>query len=118
MIGKILITIYSIILSLIALACIAITWANDPAYILIIETLVNLVIVVGCWLTLSTKQHKSWVVLLIIAFTGEAYLLNIDSRVGIKETIQWVVILLPALFLNLKAAGIVKNKELLKEKIA
>ena len=108
MIKKVLIIIYGLIITFFAISSSLITWVNDSKSIFFIELIVDLIIISGVMLSLTSKRIKWWMFFLVFAIIGEIYLLTIDPRVGFKEAIQWSLILLPALYLNFKVTVIPK----------
>ncbi len=116
MIKKVTTIIYSLIVLAFAVASSLISWANDTSTIFMMELIVDIIIISGILLSLSDKRLQWWIVLLIIAIVGEIYLLSIDPRSGLKESFQWSIILLPALYLNLQVTGLLKTNSLVKNR--
>ena len=115
MIKKVLIVIiYFLIVLVFAIGSLLITWSNDPPIILLLEIFVDIVILSGIILSLYDKFIKWWLIPFVFSVTGEVFLLTIDERVGIEEAIQWALILLPAVYFNLKVIGFIGNRKLLK----
>jgi hypothetical protein len=76
------------------------------------EMIVDIIIVSGILLSLGSKRLQWWIILLIVAIVGEIYLISIDQRVGFTDGLQWSLILLPALYLNLKVTGLLGTKDI------
>ncbi len=117
MIRKILIIIYSLIILVFAGASSFITWANNPIMILFVEILVDTVLLLGIVLSLCDKHIKWWFIPFVLAVIGEVYLLVADDRIGIKEAIQWTLILVPAIYLHLRVIGFVGDRKMKSETV-
>lgn len=88
-----------------------ITCANDPKTIFFLEISIDTVILFGILLSLYNKFIKWWLIPFLFSAVGEVYLLANDERIATKEAIQWVLILLPAVYLNLKVVGFIGNRK-------
>ena len=117
MIKKILVIVYLLIVIFLVIESSLITWTNDPRAIFFMEISVDIVILVGIILSLNDKTIKWWVIPFVFSAIGEAFLLIIDTRVGIKEAIQWALILLPAIYFNLKVSGYIGNRKWKSENV-
>jgi hypothetical protein len=74
------------------------------------EMIVDIIIISGILLSLGSKRLQWWIILLMVAIVGEIYLISIDQRVGLTGSLYWLLVLLPALYLNLKVTGLVGVK--------
>ena len=107
MIKKVFIIIYFLILLALAIVSILTTWLNEPIKIIILEIIIDIVIMSGVVFAFYNKRIKWWIIPFVLSVIGEVYLLYIDKRVSVAGAIQWTVILMPAVYLNLLATGLI-----------
>lgn len=92
--------LYTVLLVAFAIPSIAVTWANDTPSVLALEITIDLIIIGGVILAISGLRHRSWIVMIGLAVTGEAYLLLTDRRLTISNIILWCIVLAPALYFH------------------
>ena len=97
--------VYLFLLLVFALSSIVVTWSNDSSGILALEVIVNLIFLAGVILSIKGLRHRGWILPLIIAILGEAYLLLIDIRAKQSDILLWCFILAPAFYFHLTVIG-------------
>jgi hypothetical protein len=106
---KYLLIAYILILIILAIPSATIIFVNNPTFFFGIELSVDIILITGVILyTIGIRTHW-WTAFVFIAILGEIFLLGGVSPTEYIEAIFWVVILLPAIYMNFKVSNIVRQ---------
>ncbi len=100
--NKVVIITYLFLLSLLSLISISASYYIDTTYIFATEVIVDIIFIFGVIFYYKRLFLKAWGTVFLFALTGEIILLITDSRSQLVDISFWILILSPAIYMNIR----------------
>jgi hypothetical protein len=92
-----------------------VTWASEDLRVLIIEICTNAIFLAGVALFALRARLRWWIALFGLAAVGESFLLFTSDDTTAKDVLLWVLILLPAVVMNLAVANVLGRGQTVRD---
>jgi len=103
---------YLLLLLVFAVSSSIVTWASEDLRVLIIEICTNAIFLAGVALFAFRTRLRWWIAPFGVAAVGETFLLFSSADTTAKDVFLWVLILLPAVVMNLVVANVLGRRRI------
>jgi hypothetical protein len=101
---RILVICYLVIIALFFISSVTISFANDNFKTFIFEFIVDVIFIMGVLLFYTKKNISFWLLPFLFAVVCECILLFTDERATLSSAVFWLLILLPAIYMNIRVS--------------
>jgi len=109
MVKKIVLFIYFTFLCALALFSIFLAWFNQSLLIFVIEVAIDLILICGVVLYSRKVYFKPWILIFAISLFLQIFILTKAPYMDLSDFIVWLLILAPAVYMNIVASGLFHN---------